>query len=85
MFYQLNWQQMEKNWKVICTASFELIVTRYSQFCCLISASSSLRTHAEEKKVAAAAFTVCFLGIQYGGVEEVQQKPPLFHYFNANT
>lgn len=54
MFYQLDWQQMEKNWKVICTASFFFIVTHYSRFCSLISASSSLSPRME-KKVAAAA------------------------------
>lgn len=42
MFYQLHWQQMEKIWKVICTASFYFIVTHYSTFCSLISASLSL-------------------------------------------
>lgn len=33
---------MEKNWKVICAASFYFIVTHYSAFCWLISASRSL-------------------------------------------
>lgn len=42
MFYQLHWQQMEKIWKVICTASFYFIVTHYSTFCLLISVSLSL-------------------------------------------
>ena len=40
MFYQLDWQQMEKNWKVICTVSFYFIVAHYGGFRWLISASS---------------------------------------------
>lgn len=54
MFYQLNWQQMEKNWKVICTAPFYYIVTHYSVFCLLIPESSSPASNLK-KKVAAAA------------------------------
>lgn len=50
MFYQLDWQQMEKNWKVICTASFYFIVTHYSAFCLLISAPFSLARRGERKK-----------------------------------
>ena len=86
MFYQLDWQQMEKNWKVICTASFFFIVTHYSRFCSLISASSSLATHGEKGgSCSTSAFTVCFLGIQLGGVspritakEQLQLNVPSF-------
>lgn len=69
MFYQLDWQQMEKNWKVICTASFFFIVTHYSRFCSLISASSALSMHGEKGgSCSTSAFMVCFLSIQLGGV-----------------
>lgn len=69
MFYQLDWQQMEKNWKVICTASFFFIVTHYSRFCSLISASSSLCMRGGNGgSCSTSAFMVCFLGIQLGGV-----------------
>lgn len=69
MFYQLDWQQMEKNWKVICTASFYFIVTHYSRFCSLISASSCLSMHGGKGgSCSTSPFMVCFLGIQLGGV-----------------
>lgn len=67
MFYQLDWQQMEKNWKVICTASFFFIVTHYSRFCSLISVSYSLFVHGEKDgSCSTSAFMVCFLRL--GGV-----------------
>lgn len=49
MFYQLDWQQMEKSWKVICTASLHFIVTHHSRFCSLISASYCLSTRGEKR------------------------------------
>lgn len=85
MFYQLDWQQMEKNWKVICTASFYFIVTHYSRFCSLISASSALAMQGEregereeEKKVAAAAHQRSWFVFSVFSLEvchpELQQK-----------
>lgn len=68
MFYQLDWQQMEKNWKVICTASFFFIVAHYSRFCSLISASSSLATRGEKKVAAAAHQRSWFVFLKLGGV-----------------
>lgn len=53
MFYQLHWQQMEKIWKVICTASFYFIVTHYSTFRSLISPSLSPPPRAEKGNAAA--------------------------------
>lgn len=89
MFYQLNWQQMEKNWKVTHVASFYFTVTHYGTRCLLISVSSSFALRGEEGgSCNASAFAVCFLGIQLGGVSPgkraVPAECPFFHqHFNA--
>lgn len=74
MFYQLDWQQMEKNWKVICAASFYFIVTHYSRLCSLISASSSLSTHGEKKVAAALNGSSHGLFSWYSGVGGVSAR-----------
>jgi len=61
MFYQLHWQQTEKNWKVICSASFCFIVTHYSIFGLFISVSSSPTTQGEKgSSCNTSEFRVCF-------------------------
>lgn len=60
-----RWRKTGKS----CTASFFFIVTHYSRFCSLISASSSLSMHGEKGgSCSTSAFMVCFLGFLLGGV-----------------
>lgn len=90
MFYQLDWQQMEKNWKVVCTASFYFIVTHYSRLCALISASSCLATRGGKVgRCSASAFVFLVFSSEVcqpriAATRAITAECPLFHqHFNA--